>query len=147
MSCVFILSMLTLYPLLLGWSYFRRLALSLNFSVVSRELILDYSWVFPIFAIYRALSSRYVALNIMPFFLHSRYSLMVFDFWWRRLVMLRGSHHLLPVMSDSFVTVFSFIFLYLSILCMRRLIRRRRSWESLTVLEDFTLLMWRRRTL
>ena len=58
-----------------------------------------------------------------------------------------GGHHLLPVMYASFVTVFSFIFLSLSFLCIRRVRRRRRSWDILTVLEYCTLLMWRRQTL
>ena len=50
-------------------------------------------------------------------------------------------------MDDRFVAVFSFISLSLSILCMRRVTRWRRSWASLTVLEDCTFLIWRCRTL
>ena len=61
--------------------------------------------------------------------------------------MSRGGQHLLPEISANFVTVFSFIFIYLSIICIRGLIRRRQSWETLTVLEDCTFLMWRRQTL
>ena len=72
---------------------------------------------------------------------------MDFGFWWRRVLILRGGHHLLPVISANFVTVFSFIFFPLSILCMRRATRQRQSWATLTVLEDCTLLVWRRQTL
>ena len=64
-SGVSILSLLTTDPLLLGWSYFRHLDLSLAFSVVGRELIITSSWVFPIFPIYQALSSRYVDLSVI----------------------------------------------------------------------------------
>ena len=61
--------------------------------------------------------------------------------------MLRGSHNLLPVICANFVTVSNFLFLYLSILYIRRVTRRRQSWATLTVLEDYTLLIWRRWTL
>ena len=61
--------------------------------------------------------------------------------------MSRESHHFLSVMSDIFVKVFSFIFISLSIICMRRVTRRRRSWASSIVIEDYKLLIWRRRTL
>ena len=62
-------------------------------------------------------------------------------------MILRGIHHLLPVISASLVTVFIFIFLSLSFLCMRRVVSQSRSWDNLTIIEDFTLLMWRRRKL
>ena len=61
--------------------------------------------------------------------------------------MLRGSHHILPVMSFSLVTIFRFIFLSLSFLCMRIVARQNRSWDNLIVLEDCTCLMWRHWTL
>ena len=50
-------------------------------------------------------------------------------------------------MSDKFLTVFSFVFLSLNFICIRRVTRRRQSWEALTVLEDLTSRMWRRCTL
>ena len=61
--------------------------------------------------------------------------------------MLRGSQHILPVMYANFVTFLSFIFTSLPILYIRRVTRRKKSWATLTVLEDCTLRMWRRRTL
>ena len=61
--------------------------------------------------------------------------------------MSRGVYHILPMMSANFVTVFSFISLSLSILCIRRVTRQRKCWDNLTVLEDCTLIMWRRRIL
>ena len=61
--------------------------------------------------------------------------------------MLRRIHHLLPVMSANFVTVFSCIFISLSILCITTVTRRRQNWSTLTVLEDCTLLVWRRQML
>ena len=109
-SGISILSLLTPYPLLLGCRYLRLLAFSLDFSIVRRELILAYYWVLPIFFISRSLSSKYVALGVIQFFLQRWYSFMDFGFWWKRVLMLRGSHHLLPVISANFVTVFSFIF-------------------------------------
>ena len=135
LSGVSILSLFTPSYLILDCKYFSCLALSLGFSFVRRHLILASYSVFPIFAISRAISSRYVALNCMQFFVHSWYSLIAFNFWWRRVLMLRGGHHLLPVMYYRFVTAFSFIFISLSFLCMRRVTRRRRIWASLTVLE------------
>ena len=57
--------------------------------------------------------------------------------------MSRWGRHLLPMISANFVTVFSFSFISLSILCIRRVTRRRRSWDTLIVLEDCKLLMWR----
>ena len=107
---VSILSGLTHATLLLGWSYSRRLDLSLAFSVVIRELILYSSWVFPIFSISRTLSSRYVALSVIQLLLQRQYYLMAFDFWWIKVVMLRGSYLIIPVVSDIFVTVLVFIF-------------------------------------
>ena len=99
------------------------------------------------FSIYRDLSSRYMFLRVIKFFLQMRYSFMPFDFWWRRVVMSKGSHHLIPMMSAKFVTVFSFIFIFLSIICIMRVTRQRQSWYTLTVLEDCTLIMWRCRAL
>ena len=147
MSGVSILSLLTPASLILGWSNLRRPSFSLAFSVVRREMNLASYWVFPIFSIYQALSSRYVDLSVIQFFFHRWNSLMAFKFWWRRVLMSRESHHFLSVMSDIFVKVFSFIFLSLSIICMRRVTRRRRSWASSIVIEDYKLLIWRRRTL
>ena len=64
-----ILSLLTPAPLILVWRYFRRLVLSLFYSVVGSELIISSSWVSPVFAISRDLSSRYVSLSVIRFFL------------------------------------------------------------------------------
>ena len=64
---------------------------------------------------------------------------MDFNSWWRRVVILRRGHHILPVMYANFVTIFGFIFISLSILCTRSVARRMQSWASLTVLYDCTL--------
>ena len=103
--------------------------------------------MFPIFAISRALSSRYVAMRVIQFFSHKCYSFMSFDFLLRRVVISRGGHHLLPVMYAELVMVFSFIFFPFSILCIMRVTRWRQSGYTLTVLEYCTLLMWIRRML
>ena len=61
--------------------------------------------------------------------------------------MQRSSHHLLTMISDILVMVCSFVLLYLSFPCIRRVVRRRRSWANLTVFENCTFLMCRCRTL
>ena len=59
-----------------------------------------------------------------------------------RLVIFSVNHHVLPVILASLVTVSLLTLLLPSFLCIRILPRRSLSWDSLTVLDDWTPLMW-----
>ena len=146
-SEVSILGLLTLTPLLLGWRYFSRLYFSLSFSLwgdILSLLIIGCSPFLPFpgpflpgMWIWDWYSSSCKCGNLLWHFIFSGEGCQCQG----------GGYLIFPMMSVIFVMVFSFIFLSLSILCIRRVRRRRRSWAALTILEDCTLLIWRRRML
>ena len=135
-------NLLTPVPLLLGLRVLILHALSLVFSVNIKWLSLFYSIELPDSTRCWALSSRNVDLSNPLLCLLARYSFLWITFCCMRLVRFRVNHHVIPMILDSLVTVFHLTLLLPSFLCIIRLARRSLSWYSLTVLDDWTTLIW-----
>ena len=114
----------------------NRQARYFAFSVIIRVKSFFSSNVFPAFAEYLDIYSRYVSLVLVLFLLREYYSSFIFVLRCSRVAGSRCSHQRRPVILARFITVFSFIFVSVSFLLLIISHSLTLSWSSLTFLDD-----------